>query len=599
MAAVDELITEHIDIWTSAVKRKSSAGRGGGKKVELYGVKKLRELILDLAVRGLLVPQDPEDEPASVLLERIAVERAELLDSGSLKKQKPLPDIDIENVPHNLPKTWAVERFGRLSIIERGGSPRPIKSFITNDPDGLNWIKIGDTDIGGKYINSTQEKITKDGLKKTRMVFPGDFLLTNSMSFGRPYITNIEGCIHDGWLRISPTKYINKDYLYSLLSSPYIVRAFTASAAGAVVQNLNSEKVREVLIFVPPLQEQHRIVAKVDELMALCDQLEQQSEASLTAHQTLVKTLLDALTQEAASQPNNPQSASDAPTSFEQAWNRLAEHFDTVFTTEDSIEQLKHIILQLAVMGKLVPQDPNDEPASVLLERIAAEKAELVKAKKIKKQKALPVIGEEEKPFELPAGWEWCRFGTCWQDSFYGPRFGKNEYVDQGGYPTIRTTDMTPDGRIELNSPPSVIVEKEKLELYGLMAGDLLITRSGSIGTMAVFDLDCTAIPSAYLIRVRLPKQLHPECMLLMLMSPLGKKYLGINTTAVGVPNVNASKMAEFIFAIPPLKEQNRIVSKVRELMTHCERLKAFIIDLQASQLQISVAVTEHAIHQK
>ncbi len=291
--AIENLITEHIDTWTSAVKTKATTGRGSGKKLELYGVKKLRELILELAVRGKLVPQDSSEEPANVQLSRIKEEQAKLVKDKKIKKPKPLPSIDLIDKPFSLPLGWEWELFGNVCHIERGGSPRPIKSFLTDSPDGLNWIKIGDTDIGGKYITSTAEKIRPEGLSKTRQVFPGDFLLTNSMSFGRPYITKIEGCIHDGWLRISPPSTLDKDYLYSLLSSPFIVRSFKKSAAGAVVMNLNADKVRETIVAIPPSEEQHRIVTKVNELMTLCDQLEQQTEASIEAHQVLVTTLLD------------------------------------------------------------------------------------------------------------------------------------------------------------------------------------------------------------------------------------------------------------------------------------------------------------------
>lgn len=400
--AVENLITEHIDIWTSAVKSKSTSGRGSSKKLELYGVKKLRDLILELAVRGQLVPQDPNDEPASVLLESIAEEKEQLVKEKKIRKEKNLPDISDVEKPFLLPIGWSWSFLGSVCQIERGGSPRPIKSFLTDSPDGLNWIKIGDTQIGGKYITHAAEKIRPEGLSKTRKVFPGDFLLTNSMSFGRPYITLIEGCIHDGWLRISPPVSLNKDYLYNLLSSPFIVSSFKDSAAGAVVMNLNADKVRETIIAIPPTNEQHRIVAKVDELMALCDQLEQQTEASIEAHQVLVTTLLDTLTNSA-----------DAD-ELMQNWERISEHFDTLFTTEESIDQLKQTILQLAVMGKLVPQDPTDEPASELLKRIAEEKAQLVKEKKIKKQKALPPISEDEKPFELPRG----GYGLIWMSYF-------------------------------------------------------------------------------------------------------------------------------------------------------------------------------------
>lgn len=168
--AVEKLIVDHIDTWTTARQTRSTAGRGSSGKIDLYGIKKLRELILELAVRGKLVPQDSNDEPASVLLKRIAAEKAELVKQGKIKKSKPLPEISEDDEPFDLPKGWEWVRFGDICEIERGGSPRPIKDYLTSEKDGLNWIKIGDTDIGGKYITSAEEKIKPSGLHKTRMV---------------------------------------------------------------------------------------------------------------------------------------------------------------------------------------------------------------------------------------------------------------------------------------------------------------------------------------------------------------------------------------------------------------------------------------------
>ncbi len=218
------------------------------------GIAKLRELILTLAMQGKLVEQDANDPPASEVLKEIEAEKERVSHEGTKtrRKDKKFLPITAEEVPYELPQGWEWVRFGDIAVIERGGSPRPIKAFITDDPDGLNWIKIGDTDQGGKYITSTNEKIRPEGLVKTRMVYPGDFLLTNSMSFGRPYITKIKGCIHDGWLRISPPESLEKEYLYRLLSSSFIRKMFEAAAAGAVVLNLNSEKVRELPIPLPP-----------------------------------------------------------------------------------------------------------------------------------------------------------------------------------------------------------------------------------------------------------------------------------------------------------------------------------------------------------
>ena len=237
--------------------------------------KQLKNTILQEAIEGRLVPQAPNDEPASVLLDKIRKEKARLVKEGKLKK-KDLEEIPIseDEKPFKIPESWEWVKLGDITEIARGGSPRPIKDYLTDDPNGLNWIKIGDTDKGGKYINSCKEKIKPEGLKKTRMVHPGDFLLTNSMSFGRPYITNIEGCIHDGWLMISPYAGVfDQSYLYYVLSSAFAHKQFCDKVAGAVVQNLNSDKVADSIVPLPPLAEQKRIVAKIEEVFKEIDKL--------------------------------------------------------------------------------------------------------------------------------------------------------------------------------------------------------------------------------------------------------------------------------------------------------------------------------------
>ena len=165
----------------------------------------------------------------------------------------------------NLPKGWCICPLNQVTNIARGGSPRPIKDYITTDPNGINWIKIGDTEKNGKYINDTKEKIKPEGISRSRMIHKGDFLLTNSMSFGRPYISNIDGCIHDGWLVISPIANIyDKDFLYYLLSSSYAYNQFSEKASGTAVNNLNIEKVANALFPLPPLAEQKRITKNID-----------------------------------------------------------------------------------------------------------------------------------------------------------------------------------------------------------------------------------------------------------------------------------------------------------------------------------------------
>jgi len=253
----------------------------------------LEQTLLQLAVRGLLVPQDPKDEPASELLKKIRAEKDKQIAEGKIKPDKPLPPIAEDDQPFELPLGWEWVRFGAIVGIERGGSPRPIEAFLTDDADGFNWIKIGDTEIGGKYITSVRQRIKREGLVKTRMVFPGDFLLTNSMSFGRPYITKIQGCIHDGWLRISPPSSLDKDYLYDLLSSDFLRSVFAEAAAGAVVLNLNADKVRGVLIPLPPLAEQSRMVSKVEQLRRLCADLRQCLTSARERQSQLAQSLVE------------------------------------------------------------------------------------------------------------------------------------------------------------------------------------------------------------------------------------------------------------------------------------------------------------------
>ena len=162
-------------------------------------------------------------------------------------------------------KGWEVKKIGEVCLIERGGSPRPIKDYITEDEDGLNWIKIGDAQEGSIFINSTKEKIRKEGLKKTRMVHKGDFILSNSMSFGRPYIMGVDGCIHDGWLVLHDTNNtFNKLYLYYSLAHKSMYQQFKQMAVGGVVNNLNSEMVRRVLVLVPPLIVQQEFANRIE-----------------------------------------------------------------------------------------------------------------------------------------------------------------------------------------------------------------------------------------------------------------------------------------------------------------------------------------------
>ena len=252
---------------------------------------RLKKSILQEAVQGKLVSQDPSDEPAEALLERIRAEKQRLIKEGKIKKDKhesiifrrdnshyeKLDGVERcidDELPFEIPASWAWVRLGTVLEIARGGSPRPIQQYLTTESNGVNWIKIGDADKGGKYIYKTKEKICPEGVTKSRMVHSGDFLLTNSMSFGRPYILKTDGCIHDGWLVLSNRfECYSVDFLYYILASPFAYYQFCDSVSGAVVKNLNSDKVANALFPLPPLSEQCRIVQRIEKLLPLVKRL--------------------------------------------------------------------------------------------------------------------------------------------------------------------------------------------------------------------------------------------------------------------------------------------------------------------------------------
>lgn len=392
---VEQLITEHLDLWTQAQTAKSTSGRGSNNKIELTGIKKLRELILELAVRGKLVPQDPNDEPASELLKRIAAEKEALVKGGKLKKQKPLPPISNEEKPFELPAGWMWVRWSEIAL-KIGDIDHKMPHEVEN---GIPYVSPRDFLGKNKIDFINAKKISRDDfLRLAEKIQPqsGDIIFPRYGTIGAnvlvqtdiEFLASYSCCVIKTFPNLISEKF---QFYYSI--SPLVVRLCREAENKTTQPNVGIKSIQEFYFPVPPFSMQNKIAAKVDELLALCDQLEQQSYQQLDAHNQLVDALLATLTQS--------QNANELASN----WQRLAAHFDTLFTTEYSVDALKQTILQLAVMGKLVKQDPNDEPASELLKRIAAEKDALVKAGKIKKQKPLPPISDEEKPFELPEGW--------------------------------------------------------------------------------------------------------------------------------------------------------------------------------------------------
>ncbi|EEG1249381.1 restriction endonuclease subunit S [Salmonella enterica] len=583
--AVEKLIVDHIDTWTTALQTRSTAGRGSSGKIELYGIKKLRELILELAVRGKLVPQDPNDEPASELLKHIAAEKAELVKQGKIKKPKPLPEISEEEKPFELPAGWEWIKISEIG--HDWGQKTPDEDFT--------YIDVGSINKEYGIIEEPSILSAKDAPSRARKIVQKGTVIYSTV---RPYLLNIaiiesafspEPIASTAFAIIHPYTAMNANFIYYYLRSPVFINYVESCQTGVAYPAINDKQFFSGIIAVPPSSEQARITKKIKELMSLCDQLEQHSLTSLDAHQQLVEPLLTTLT--------DSQNADE----LTENWARISEHFDTLFTTEPSIEALKQTILQLAVMGKLVPQDPNDEPASELLKRIAQEKAQLVKDGKIKKQKPLPPISDEEKPFELPDGWEWCLFEDV-VDIQSGITKGRNLANRKLiSIPYLRVANVQ-RGYLDLSEVKEIDIPEEEKDKYHVIKGDLLITEGGdwdTVGRTTVWCHDWYIANQNHVFKGRVIGQdIDPYWLETYMNSPYSRDYFAsASKQTTNLASINKTQLRGCPVAIPPSSEAEKIMLKLNDFNELCEKLKLQIQSAQQTQLHLADALTDAAIN--
>ncbi|ASA60362.1 TPA: restriction endonuclease subunit S [Escherichia coli] len=573
--SVEKLIVDHMETWTSALQTRSTAGRGSSGKIDLYGIKKLRELILELAVRGKLVPQDPNDEPASELLKRIAVEKAELVKQGKIKKQKPLPEISEEEKPFELPGGWEWTRLINLGIWALGsGFPNVVQGSTDKE---ILMCKVSDMNLEGneKFIFSTKNTISKDLADeyKIKISEPGTIIfpkIGGAIATNKRRILVQDTAIDNNCLGIKPCDAISGEWFYLILNT----LDMSKYQSGTSIPAINQSVIGSIPIALPSLKMQEKIVSYVITLMSLCDQLEQQSLTSLDAHQQLVETLLGTLT--------DSQNAEE----LAENWARISEHFDTLFTTEASVDALKQTILQLAVMGKLVPQDPNDEPASELLKRIAQEKAQLVKEGKIKKQKPLPPISDEEKPFELPEGWEWCRIGNIVniKSELVSPKDYLNLYqvapdiIEKGTGRVISKRTVKESGVKGPNSrfyKGQIVYSKIRPSL-----SKVFLAEYNGLCSADMYPLDC---------------YINPNYLLKYILSIPFLMQVKKAENRIKMPKLNSDSFYNIIVAIPPYNEQQAIFDKINSIEAVCNGLISYIGIYHKTQLHLADALTDAA----
>ncbi len=522
------------------------------------GIAKLRELILTLAMQGRLVEQDPSDPPASELLKEIQAEKQRLVKAGKIKKPKPLPPIKPEEVPYELPKGWEWVRLGEVLSFEYGNNLPAKKRSNSGE-----FPVYGSNGIVGTHKEAFVNKFC--------------IVIGRKGSAGALNLCLSEGCcVTDVAYYCIPPKEIDLYFCFNLL---HILKL--NSLGKGIKPGLNRNEVYDLAIAIPPLSEQFRIVTKIDQLMKHCDELEtlrkEREEKRLAIHAAAINQLLD-----------TPDGA---------AWNFIQQHFGELYTVKENVAELRKAILQLAVMGRLVPQNSDDPPASELLKEIKAEKQRLVKAGKIKKSKPLPPIKPEEVPFELPQGWEWVRLGdvSLSNDSGWSPQCLR-EKRSNGQWGVLKVSAVT-WGKFNPDENKALPSDKDPRPECEVEAGDFLLSRANTDELVArsviVEETPEKLMMSDKIVRFRFPKSMNSHFINIVNGTEFSRSYYITNAsgTSSSMKNVSRQVMAELPIPLPSRPEQHRIVARVDQLMALCDTLEQQIDIATFKQTEILNAV--------
>jgi type I restriction enzyme S subunit len=551
------------------------------------GVARLRELILSLAVKGKLVPQDPNDEPASLLLRQIRAERDLLIGNGKIKRDKPLPVIADDEIPFNLPTGWTWSRLGSLCSFENGdrGPNYPSKTDFVEH--GEPFINAGHL-VAGEVNFESMNYISPDrfDLLRSGKVRPGDILYCLRGSLGKTALVQegISGAIASSLVIVRAATGVSRKFAMQYFASPLASQEVSRFDNGTAQPNLGANDLAKFVIPLPPVGEQRRIASKVDELMRLCDELENRGRLEAEHHARLTATLFDAL------------AASESAHALAENWARVAAHFDLLLDRPEAVDALEQTILQLAVRGLLVRQDPSDEPASELLQKIRESKNRLIAERKIKRDTQVTLTADAEKPYDLPVSWEWCSL-----DEIAAVGTGTTPPRDNRDYyfpPSTRwvTSGETGQPFIEdtLQHVSDLALRETSLRVYPVHTLIVAMYGQGKTrGQISELLVPATTNQACAAIVLINEETYHRQYVKLF----FEKIYDEIREQAAGgaQPNLNVGKVKSTLIPIPPLPEQSRIVARVQALRRLCTDLRERLTARQTCQARFAEALVDQA----
>ena len=480
----------------------------------------LKNSILQLAIQGKLVEQLPEEGTAEELYQRIQEEKQKLIKEGKIKKGKPLPEITEDEIPFDIPESWMWVRLGDCSSY----SQRKEKVNASNITPDMWSLDLEDIEKEtGRIIRRC--KASERTIAGDKVCFHKGQVLYSKL---RPYLKKVLVAHDDGvcspeMVPFAPYGNIDTQYLVYVLTSPHIDYIINSVTYGVKMPRVGTDTMTNLLFPLPPLAEQKRIVAKIEELLPYIDR-------------------------------------------YEKAWNRL-EDLNKRFPVD-----MQKSILQRAIQGKLVEQRPEEGTAEELYKQIQKEKKKLIKEGKIKKEKTLPEITEDEIPFDIPDSWKWVRWGNLSKSIQYGYNAPAQK---SGRIKMVRISDIQ-GGKVLWDTVPYCEIKEDDIHTYLLGANDILFARTGgTVGkSYLVKEVQEEAIYAGYLIRTQYSSLLCPEYMKYFMESQLYWVQLRNGTIATAQPNCNGKTLSKMILPLPPLAEQKRIVAKLEEILPLCEKLK-------------------------
>jgi type I restriction enzyme, S subunit len=539
-------------------------------------IPRLRRFVLNLAVRGKLVPQDPRDDPASELLKRIAKEKARLVKSGEIRKPKPLPAVD--EPLFDLPQIWCWTRI--REITSDRGQKVPDKSFTYIDVTAIDkeaGVVAQPKVLEANDAPSRARKVTRKGDVIYSCVRP--YLLNVAMieeDFNPEPIASTAFAVLDGHGFVLPR------YLWIVLRSPFMVECVEANQRGQAYPAINDADFAVLPFPLPPLAEQHRIVAKVDALMALCDRLE--------AARAGREATRDRFTAANLARLNTPD-----PDTFRDDARFALDALPALTARTDQIKQLRQTILDLAVRGKLVPQDPNEEPASKLLKQIAIKNGRLVKARKGKWQGPPQEPHPGQAPFDLPAGWSWACFpelGTFGRGkSKHRPR--NDPALFEGGMHLMIQTGDVARSKGLINTYTSKYNDFGLSQSFKWPKGTLCITIAANIADSGILNFDA-CFPDSVVGFI--PASMFDNARYFEYFVRTAKANLLEFAPATAQKNINLEILTQVLIPLPPLPEQHRVVAKIDALMVLCDRLEASLASADDSRRRLLEALLAEAL---